>query len=161
MNGDMINILFAEELIKEFTPELIVVNMQDVDVCHTDFTSYCDNLRRADYALGHLWNTIQSTPGMANDTILIAAPEHGRNLETNTVVDVNGRFAIDHTNTPTAREIFCLVAGPQGVVNQNQVISQVSGESIDIVPTIANILGFDAEIPGGMLPGRVLNEAFV
>lgn len=161
MNSDMVNILFAEEIIKSFQPELTVVNMQDVDVCHTNYSGYCDNLRKADYALGHLWNTIQSTPGMANDTILIAAPEHGRNLETNTVVDENGRFALDHTNTDTAREIFCLVAGPPGVVNQNQVISQVAGESIDIVPTIANILGFDAEIPSGMLSGSVLKQAFV
>lgn len=161
MNGDMVNIIFAEEIIKEFQPELMVVNMQDVDVCHTNFSAYCDNLRKADYALGHLWNTIQSTPGMADDTILIAAPEHGRNMETNTVIDTNGRFAIDHTNTPTAREIFCLMAGPSGVINQNNVITQEVGESIDIVPTIANILGFDSEIPGGLLPGRVLQEAFI
>ena len=28
------------------------------------------------------------------------------------------------------------------------------------VPTIANILGFDNDIPSGILEGRVLNEAF-
>ena len=37
--------------------------------------------------LGHLWNTIQSTAGMAEDTILIAMPEHGRNLEGNGLYD--------------------------------------------------------------------------
>ena len=41
------------------------------------------------------------------------------------------------------------------------VISQVAGESIDIAPTVANVLGFDQEIPAGMLQGRVLEEAFV
>jgi len=137
------------------------VNMQDVDVCHNDFSSYCNNLTKSDYALAHLWDFIQKTPGMANDTILIAAPEHGRNLETNTVIDQNGRFAIDHTNTPVSREIFCLLVGPQGAVKQNQSINQETGESIDIVPTIANILGFDTDIPAGMLQGRVLEEAFV
>lgn len=160
MNNDMRNILYAEEIIKEFQPELTVVNMQDVDVCHNNFTAYANNLRKADYALGHLWDTIQSTPGMADDTILIAAPEHGRNLEPNTVIDQNGRLAIDHTNTDTAREIFCLVAGPASVVNQNNVIDSERGESIDIVPTIANILGFDTEIPGGILGGSVLSESF-
>lgn len=161
MNSDMTNIFFTEKIIDEFKPELTVVNMQDVDVCHNNFSSYCNNLRNADYALGHLWDHIQKTPGMANDTILIAAPEHGRNLETNTVVDENGRFAIDHTNTDTAREIFCLVLGPSGVVNQNLKIGAEMGESIDIVPTAAHILGFDADVPGGMLPGAVLEEAFV
>lgn len=161
MSNDMMNIFYAEKVIEEFQPELTVVNMQNVDVCHNNFSQYANNLRLADYALGHLWNTIQNTPGMSNDTILIAAPEHGRNLETNTIMDNNGRFALDHTNTETARQIFCLVAGPNAVVNQNSVISQALGESIDLVPTISHILGFDQEIPIGMLQGRVLEEAFV
>ena len=161
MNSDMRNIFYAEKVIDEFQPELLVVNMQNVDVCHNNYSSYANNLRQADYALGHLWNFIQNTDGMMNDTILIAAPEHGRNLEANTIIDENGRFALDHTNTETARQIFCLIAGPSGVVNQNSMISQVAGESIDIAPTVANVLGFDQEIPSGMLQGRVLEEAFV
>ncbi len=161
MNGDMYNLFFAEKVMEAFKPELMVVNMFDVDVAHQNFTQYCNNLRKADYALAHLWNTIQSTPGMANDTLLIAVPEHGRNLEANTIQDANGRFALDHTGDEMSRSIFCLVAGPNNVVNQNQVIQSTTGETIDIVPTIAKALGFDQDIPGGMLPGRFLNEAFL
>lgn len=161
MNSDMYNVYFAEEVLKEFQPELLVVNMFGVDVCHSDFTSYCDAMRRADWAVGHLWDTIQSTPGLANDTVLIVAPEIGRNGTPNTIVDANGRAALDHTNgDPVSKEIFCMVAGPPSVVNQGKVISQEAGRSIDIVPTIANILGFDQEIPG-LLPGNVLNDAFL
>jgi len=98
---------------------------------------------------------------MRDNTLLIAAPEHGRNLEPNTVIDGYGRFAIDHTNTDTAREIFCMILGPQGIVNQNNSISSVAGESIDVVPTIARALGFYDDIPRGMLPGRFLEEAFI
>lgn len=161
MNNDMYNILFAEEIIQEFKPELLVVNMQDVDTCHSNFTQYCDNLRKADYAVAHLWNTIQSTPGMANDTVLIVVPEHGRNLEPNTLVDAYGRPALDHTNDATSREIFCLIAGPPAVVKQNQVIDTPMGESIDVVPTISWLLGFDAGIPNGLLKGSPLLQAFV
>lgn len=161
MNGDMYNVYFAEEVLKQFKPELLVVNMFGVDVCHSDFTGYCDAMRRADWAVGHLWNTIQSTPGLADDTVLIVAPEIGRNGTPNTIVDANGRAALDHTNgDPVSKEIFCLIAGPPSVVNQGKVITQEVGKSIDIVPTIANILGFDNEIPG-LLPGNVLNDAFV
>lgn len=159
MNGDMYNVYYAEQIIQEFKPELLVVNMQGVDVCHSNFTEYCNNLRKADYAVGHLWDTIQNTPGMANDTILVIAPEHGRNLEPNTILDAYGQSAIDHTSDETSREIFCMIAGPAGKVNQGQTINDITGESIDIVPTIANILGFGDSIPGGMLSGRVLNEA--
>ena len=162
MNNDMLNILFANEIIKTFKPELLVVNMQDVDVCHFKYTEYANNLRKADYAVAQLWNTIQQTPGMANDTILIVAPEHGRNFYTNTSVDLYGRNALDHTapTNPdfngdpllqTAREIFCLVVGPPNVVVQGQVINTIMGESTEIVPAIANLLGFDMAIPGGKI----------
>ncbi len=164
MSNDMLNIYYAEKIIQQYQPELMVVNMQDVDVCHFQFTPYADNMRKADYAVAHLWNTIQSTPGMMNDTVLIIAPEHGRNLNGNTQIDANGRRALDHTASvdltgdQMAREIFCMVLGPPTVVKQNQVLNSVVGESIEIVPTIANILGFDTSIPSGMLKPAGFND---
>lgn len=159
-NNDMRAVQFAEKVIQEFRPELLVVNMQNVDVAHDNFTNYASNLQKADYALAHLWNTIQSTPGMSEDTILIAMPEHGRNLEGNGLYDAYGRQALDHTNDVMSREIFALVLGPNGVVVQDQVYASEKGESIDIVPTIANVLGFDNDIPSGLLNGNVLAESF-
>ena len=159
-NNDMRTIHFAEKIIQEFKPELLAVNMQDVDIGHSNFTEYVNNLQKCDYALNHLWNTIQSTPGMANDTILIAVPEHGRNTLGNGIIDSYGREAIDHTNDDASREIFALILGPNNVVIQNQVFTQVKGESIDLVPTIANVLGFDVDIPPGILSGDVLNDSF-
>ena len=167
MNNDMNCMFFAERVIQSFQPELLVVNMQDVDICHFDYTRYADSLHKADYAVAHLWNTIQSTPGMANDTVMIVVPEHGRNQVPNTVIDAFGRYAVDHTpidqsGDQMSREIFCLVVGPPGIVQQNQVISQVRGESIDIVPTVARVLGFDSGIPAGIRPpGQYLGDAFV
>ena len=163
-NNDIYTILFAEEVMKAFTPELLVVNITDVDVCHQNFTQYCNNLRKADYAVAHLWSLIQNTPGMKDDTLLVIMPEHGRNLGSNTVLDVYGRNGIDHTGDDTSREIFSLILGPTGVINRNMRVGTASnpvGESIDIVPTIAHALGFDVNIPQGMLPGSVLNGAFV
>ena len=159
-NNDMQTVNFAEKIIQEYKPELLVVNMQDVDIAHSNFTLYANNIQKADYALAHLWNTIQNTPGMAEDTILIAMPEHGRNQEGNGLYDGYGREALDHTNDDSSREIFSLILGPSGVVVQDQVFSQEKGESIDIVPTIANVLGFDNDIPGGLLNGNVLTESF-
>lgn len=159
-NGNMINIAMAIRVLQEFKPELLVVNMQNIDICHTNYTEYCNNIRKADFALSKLWNAIQSTPSMANDTVLIVAPEHGRNQQPNTIIDRFGNYAIDHTNDEMSRQLFCLIVGPSHIIKQNQIIHNVTGESIDIVPTIAHILGFDTDIPLGMLPGRVLNEAF-
>lgn len=151
MNGDMYNVFFAEEIIKKYTPELLVVNMQGVDVCHTNFTAYCDNLRKADYAVAHLWDTIQKTPGMANDTIMIVVPEHGRNLNGNSIKDKFGRPALDHTGDAGSRALFSMIVGPTGKVKQGLEVNAVEGESVDIVPTIAHILGFDTDVPSGMI----------
>jgi hypothetical protein len=60
-----------------------------------------------------------------------------------------------------SREIFCMVLGPAGKVYQNQVFNTPSGQSIDVVPTVAHILGFYNDIPSGMLPGVPLYQAFV
>jgi hypothetical protein len=159
-NNDMQTVHFAEKIIQEYKPELLVVNMQDVDIAHSNFTLYANNIQKADYALAHLWDTIQNTAGMADDTILIAMPEHGRNQDGNGLYDSYGREALDHTNDDYSREIFSLILGPSGVVVQDQVFSQEKGESIDIVPTIANILGFDNDVPGGLISGNVLTESF-
>ncbi len=167
MSNDMLNIYYAEKIIQQYQPELLVVNMQDVDVCHFQFTPYADNIRKADYAVAHLWNTIQNTPGMMNDTILIVAPEHGRNFNGNTQIDAYGRRALDHTASvdltgdQMARDIFCMVLGPPNVVKQNQVFNSPIGESIEIVPTIANILGFDTAIPAGMLKPAAFNDLLI
>ncbi len=168
MSNDMLNIYYAEKVIQQYQPELLVVNMQDVDVCHTEFTMYANNMRKADYAVAHLWNTIQATPGMTDDTILIIAPEHGRNNAGNTHVDAYGRSALDHTanidmvsGDQMAREIFCMVVGPPSKVKQNQIYGSLGspfGESIEIVPAIANILGFDNSIPMGFLKPVANNE---
>jgi hypothetical protein len=163
LNSDLINIAYSWEVLKEFTPELTVINTFSSDVCHNNFTSYINNLHKADYGVGWLWNKIQSNPKLKDNTLLVVMPEHGRNLVPNNIRDNNGFQAIDHTSDDNSRRIFTLVAGPQNVVKQNQVLGSTSnpiGESIDVIPTIAHALGFYPDIPKNLLPGRVLNEAF-
>jgi hypothetical protein len=77
------------------------------------------------------------------------------------VQDIYGRYALDHTSDEVSRETFCLITGPSNVIKQNNIINTVKGETIDIVPTIAHALGFDTNIPAGLLPGNLLTEAFV
>ena len=180
VTGDLINITSAWRVLKEFSPELTVINTTNLDVCHDNFSSYLNFLHRADYGIGWLWDKIQGPEGAAaglkDDTIMICMPEHGRNWVTNNQTDSLGMRSLDHTseditNLPgynydyeNARRVFALMVGPEGTVVQNQVLGDVNtpvGESIDIAPTIAHILGFNENIPSGRLPGRILEEAFV
>ena len=164
LSSDLLNIASSWKVLETFKPELTVINTFNLDVCHSNFSGYIQNLHKADYGVGWLWDKIQSDPVLANDTIMICMPEHGRNSTPNSLVDANGLNAYDHTSDQNSREIFSLIVGPPGVVKQNVSFGTAAspvGESVDIVPTIANILGFDSSIPSGMLPGRVLTEAFI
>ncbi|MDC1188728.1 hypothetical protein N8089_02940 [Flavobacteriales bacterium] len=160
VNSDLTNVYYTEKVLEKFKPELTVLNLQAVDICHSNFTKYCTNLVKADWGVSHLWNFIQSTPGLANDTVMIVMPEHGRNSEPNTVVDAYGRPAYDHTSDDNSREVFSMILGPDNVIKQDHEISSLYGESIDIAPTIANLLGFDVDIPSGLLPGKVLTDVY-
>jgi hypothetical protein len=163
LSGDGANMATAWKILDTFAPELVVINMTNSDVCHDNFSGYIDLMHRADYAVGWLWRKIQEHPVLANDTIMICMPEHGRNLEPNGLLDANGIRAFDHTSDENSRDIFGLIVGPPGKVAQGSAFGSSLapvGESIDIVPTIAHILGFHDSIPSGMLPGRVLHEAF-
>lgn len=164
LNGDLLNVMFAWQVLEKIKPELMVINTFASDACHSSFTDYVVNLHKADYGVGWLWDKIQSTPGLADDTIMICMPDHGRNLDANNIYDNNGLRAYDHTSDDNSRRVFALVVGPPGKVVQGQVLGSTGspvGETVDIVPTIAHILGFHNSIPSGMLEGEPLYQAFV
>lgn len=164
LTGDLINIAATWKVLERFAPELTVVNTFNLDICHSDFSQYIQFLHKADYGVGWLWNKIQSHPEMANNTVMICMPEHGRNLAPNSLFDANGLRAFDHTGDQNSREIFSLIVGPSGVVRQGVEIGtagQPVGEAVDIVPTIAHLLGFHDQITPGRLSGQILNQAFV
>lgn len=164
LTGDLLNIAASWKILDAFAPELTVINTFNSDVCHTDFTGYVNNMHKADYGIGWLWDKIQSHPEMANDTIMICMPEHGRNLQANGIFDSNGLGAFDHTNDDNSREVFALIVGPSGIVNQNAVVGSIGnpiGETVDIVPTIAHILGFYNPVAGMNLDGQILQQAFL
>jgi hypothetical protein len=159
VNQDMVTMFTATEILKTFHPHLLVVNMQDSDIGHFNYTGYCDNLHRADYALGKLWKTIQEDPTLKDNTVLIAQPEFGRNEKSNSIIDPYGRYAVDHNGDDISQQMFCLIAGPKNVIKQNKVVNSNYGETIDTVPTIAHLMGFDKLIPEFSLTGNVLYEA--
>jgi hypothetical protein len=146
--GDATTIGYALEVMKWFKPKLTVVNMSTgVDVCHNNFTNYLRALHRADHSLAHLWDRIQSIPSMAGNTIMIAIPECGRNLESNAIHDFNDFYAFDHSDS-NARRIFGMMVGP-GIPSNHTVGSENNpiGNATDAVLTIADIFGIKNQIP--------------
>jgi len=141
-SGDAFNISYGAEVLKYFKPKILTVNLTGVDTCHSNFTGYLRNLHRADHATGWLWNYIQTQiPEMANNTIMLVAPECGRNLNPNPILDQNDWYAFDHSDR-NAQRVWSMMVGknvPRGLSVGNE--ANPVGRLTDIVPTIADIFG--------------------
>ncbi len=155
-NGDTATIGYACETMKWFKPALTVVNLNGVDTCHSNFSGYVSNLHRADHAVGHLWNYIQTQiPEMANNTTLIVTPECGRNLMPNNILDENDWRSYDHSDQNSLR-VFTQLVGPS--IPSNLVIGGEGnpvGKVTDSMMTIADLLGVKSEVQaaGLVAPG--------
>ena len=154
-NRDTASVGFTCEVLSEFKPAFTLVNLGAVDSCHSNFSSYLAALHRADHAVGHLWNHIQSIPEMAGNTTLILTPECGRNLQPNNIVDENDWRAYDHSDENSMR-IFTMMAGPN--VPQNLTVGGEDnpvGMVTDTMMTVCDLLGVMPEVQaGGMVhPG--------
>lgn len=159
-NGDLSTVGYAVEVMKWFKPTLTVVNLGAVDACHSDYTSYLRALHRADHAVGHIWNQVQQIPEMANNTVMLVTPECGRNLTPNPIKDENDWLAFDHSDVNTQR-VFTQMVGPNVPSNlvRGGVGNQV-GETADNCPTIAEILGFKADVMGSGLISSTAQSLF-
>lgn len=159
-NGDLATVGYACEVMKWFKPALTVINMSSVDSCHGSFTAYLASLHRADHAVGHVWNYIQTQiPEMANNTVMIVTPDHGRNLNPNPILDINNWKSFDHDSDANSRRVFTLMAGP-GVDSNLMIGSEANpvGDSADGVLTIAEVLGFKQDIQNqGLIDGSALS----
>ncbi len=145
-NGDLQTIGYTCELLSWFKPNLTVVNLGAVDSCHSNFTGYLGALHRADHGVAHLWNHIQSINGMAGNTIMIVAPECGRDDIPNVILDINDWSSYDHSDSNSLR-VFTSMVGP-GVQADHVVGSETNpiGMNTNCVPTIAEILGIKSQV---------------
>jgi hypothetical protein len=158
-NPDLRTVGWACEVMKEFEPAVTVINLSNVDGCHSNFTGYLRNLHRADHAVGHIWNYIQNNiPGMAGDTIMIVTPEHGRNTNPNPIFDENDWYAYDHSDQNSLR-VFTSMVGPN-VQSNLQIGSETNpiGTTMDNVLTIGEILGVKQDmLASGNLSGMAMS----
>lgn len=147
--GDAVAVGFACEVISEFKPAFTMVNLGALDQCHSNFSGYLSSMHRADHAVGHLWEHIQNTPGMAGNTTMVITPECGRNLEPNNILDENDWRAFDHSDENSLR-IFSMLVGPT-VPSGLQVGSEGNpiGKVTDSMMTVADILGVMPEVQSG------------
>lgn len=147
--ADGLAIGYACEVMERFKPALTVVKIDGPDVCHSNFTGYLRGIHAADHAVGFLWDYIQNNiPDMAGETVIIATPDCGRNLNPNPIMDTeNDFYAFDHSDANT-RRVFTLMAG-KGITNepdQSTDPNNPNSLNTDVAITIGHILGVEQEM---------------
>jgi hypothetical protein len=141
---DELSVYIARQLMRQVAPTLLWITLHDIDVAHAGaYSLYIDGIRRSDRLCAELWKAIQTEPEYAGNTTLFILPDFGRDSDDDAAG--NG-FQHHRTGDTLSRTTWMLVAGPgvrQGVVFDRAV------DSMDLVPTLGAMLGFNASLAQG------------
>ena len=134
-SGDELTFFMTKEIMNRFAPSLLVVNFWDIDIAHYGaFSLYLEAVRRTDRLVHELWRHAQSLPEYRDRTTLIVVPEMGRDSD----VAGNG-FANHRSGDESCRRVWLVALGagvPKGAGTQRPI------RTLDVAPTVAQILGF-------------------
>jgi len=134
-SGDELTFFVSREVMREFSPRLLVVIFSDVEVAH--FGSYALHLagiRTADRLAYQLWQEVEANPEYRGKTTMVILPEFGRDPDGSTT---NGFFN-HRANEESTRTTWMMALG--AAVSRPQVIDRPV-RHIDLCPTLAGLLG--------------------
>src|SRR6201993_5312128 len=148
---DELSVYIARRLMRQLAPSLLWITMHDIDIAHAGaYSLYIEGIRRTDRLCSELWKAIQSEPEYAGNTTMFILPDFGRDSDD----DAGGNgFQHHRTGGTLSRTTWMLVAGPgvhQGIVFDRAV------DSMDLVPTLGAMLGFNPSLAQGRAIHEVL-----
>lgn len=148
-SADELSLFVARRVMEQISPSLLWVTLHDIDVAHSGtYSLYIDGIQRTDRLCLELWQAVQSLPEYRSNTTMFILPDFGRDSDSNP--GGNG-FQHHRTGDALSRTTWLMALGPgvrQGAFVQRPV------DSLDLVPTVAKLLGFAAP----MARGRVIEE---
>jgi hypothetical protein len=141
---DELSVYIARRLMREVAPSLLWITLHDIDIAHSGtYSMYVEGIRRSDRLCSEIWKAIESEPEYAGRTTMFILPDFGRDSDT----DPGGNgFQHHRTGDPLSRTTWMMALGPgirKGVVIDRPV------ESIDLVPTLGSLLGFQPRFAQG------------
>ena len=143
---------YAELLdeLAERRPRVVLVNLREPDTEGHDghWQAYLDAIRNADRLVAELWDYLQSDPFYADKTSLFVTNDYGRHL------DSHGGFEDHGDDCEGCRHIFLLTMGPDFGAGREVTRKRTL---IDILPTIAELLGIDASHAEGEVMRELLH----
>ncbi|REC64020.1 sulfatase [Chryseobacterium pennae] len=148
--ADAVTMTNTKEVMKKYSPNIIVINLKDVDSYGHDnkYNEYIQAIKTTDASIKEIWDYIQSLPAYRDKTTLIVSNDHGRHL------DSKGGFKNHGDDCEGCRHIEFFAMGPD--FKKNTTISTGNYEQIDIASTMAELLG----VPKQYMKGKVIKDAF-
>jgi hypothetical protein len=132
-SGDELTFFITREIMREFSPRLLLVNFWDMDVAHWgSYSLYLQAITRTDRLTGMLWDEVQSNPAYKDQTTVLILPELGRDGDANTA---NG-FLNHRSGDPSCRNTWLLALG--GGIPKGE--SERPIQHIDVAATAASLL---------------------
>jgi len=146
-SGDELTFFMAREVMREFSPRLLLVNFWDMDVAHWgSYSLYLQAITKTDRLTGMLWDEVQANPAYRGKTTMLVVPELGRDGDQNAA---NG-FLNHRSGDASCRKAWLLALGAS--VQKGASDRPVS--HVDLMPTAAELLGIKTPLGAG----RVLKE---
>ena len=134
-SGDELTFFMVREIMRRFTPQLLVVAYSDVEAAHFgSYAMHLSGIRTADRLTFQIWNEIQANPDYRDKTTMVTLPEFGRDPDGSST---NGFFN-HRANDDSTRDTWMMVLG--SAVDHPNVIEKPI-RHVDICPTLAGLLG--------------------
>jgi hypothetical protein len=147
-SGDELTFFMSREIMRKFSPQLLVVAFSDVEAAHFgSYSLHVSGIRTADRLAYELWKEVESNPDYRGKTTLVILPEFGRDPDGSTT---NGFFN-HRANEESTRDTWMMVLGAG--VDKPQIIERPI-RHIDLCPSLASLLG----CPPISMQGSTLRE---
>lgn len=134
-SGDELTFFMTREIMRKFSPRVLVVAFSDVEAAH--FGSYALHLagiKTADRLAWQLWQEVEANPQYHGKTTMIILPEFGRDPDGSST---NGFFN-HRANDDSTRDTWMMALG--AAIDKPQVVERPI-RHVDVCPTLADILG--------------------
>jgi hypothetical protein len=134
-SGDELTFFMSREIMRRFSPQVLVVAFSDVEAAHFgSYSLHTSGIKTADRLTYQLWQEIETNPDYKGQTTMVVLPEFGRDPDGSST---NGFFN-HRANVDSTRDTWMMAMGP--AVDRPQIIERPI-RHIDLCPTLAKLLG--------------------
>src|ERR1019366_4773110 len=130
-SGDELTFYMAREVMRKFSPRVLVVAFSDVEAAH--FGSYAlhlSGIKTADRLAYQLWQEVEANPDYRGKTTMVVLPEFGRDPDGSST---NGFFN-HRANEDSTRDTWMMALG--AAIDKPQIIERPI-RHVDLCPTLA------------------------